>query len=147
MAATAQETITIGQMSIRFLLEGGASGGTVAVFEFDVPAGARVPAAHSHDGYEETIYGLRGVLTWTVDGASVDIGVGEVLCIPRGVVHRFDNTCDSDASALAIVTPGVLGSDYFRDAAAIIAAAAGGPPDLAALGDVMRRHGLTPAPA
>ena len=34
---------------------------SVAVFEFDVPAGAKVAAAHSHDGYEETIYGLEGV--------------------------------------------------------------------------------------
>ena len=49
------EEIKIGQLAIRFLLEGGASGGSVAVFEFDVPAGARVPAAHSHDAYDETI--------------------------------------------------------------------------------------------
>jgi hypothetical protein len=49
-----------------------------------------------------------------------------------------------DAKAIAIVTPGILGRDDFRDVAAILAAA-GGPPDLAALGEVMRRHGLTPA--
>jgi hypothetical protein len=41
------------------------------------------------------------------------------------------------------VTPGILGPDYFREVAAILAAAAGGPPDYAALGEVMRRHGLT----
>jgi quercetin dioxygenase-like cupin family protein len=145
MAASTLGTITVGQMSIRFLLEGGASGGTVAVFEFDVPAGAKLPGAHSHDGYEETIYGLEGVLTWTVEGTPIDVGVGEVLCIPRGAVHRFDNARDTGAKALAIVTPGILGPDYFRDLEAVIAAAAGGPPDLAALGEVMRRHGLTPA--
>ena len=38
----------------------------MAVFEFDVPGGAKVRAAHSHDGYEETIYGLAGVLSWTL---------------------------------------------------------------------------------
>jgi Cupin domain len=86
------------------------------------------------------------VLTWTVDGQRTDIGPGEVLCIPRGMVHRFDNPHDADAKVLAIVTPGILGPDYFRDVAAVIDAAAGGPPDLAALGTVMRRHGLTPAP-
>ncbi len=53
---------------------------------------------------------------------------------------------DVDAKALAVVTPGILGPDYFREVAAILDAAAGGPPDFAALGDVMRRHGLTPAP-
>src|SRR5215211_1829271 len=77
------EEIRIGQLVIRFLLEGEASGGSVAVFEFDVPAGARVPAAHSHDGYEETIYGLEGVLTWTVDGEQTEVGPGKVLCSAR----------------------------------------------------------------
>ena len=122
------------------------SAGSVAVFEFDVPAGAKVAAAHSHDGYEETIYGLEGVLTWTIEGTPTDVGPGEALCIPRGAVHHFDNTRDVDAKALAIVTPGILGPDYFREVAAILDAAAGGPPDLAAIAAVMRRHGLTPAP-
>jgi quercetin dioxygenase-like cupin family protein len=133
-------------LAIRFLLEGKASGGSVAMFEFDVAAGARVPIAHSHDAYEETIYGLAGVLTFTVDGRKTDIGPGEVLCIPRGAIHRFDNFHSADAKMLAIVTPGVLRPDYFREIAAVIKAAAGGPPNPAAITDVMRRHGLTPAP-
>jgi len=116
------------------------------MFEFDVPAGAKVPIAHSHDGYEETIYGLEGVLTWTVEQTPTDVGPGEALFIPRGVVHRFDNTGDVDARALAVVTPGVLGPDYFRELAAIVEAAAGAPPDLQAMADAMRRHGLTPCP-
>ena len=141
------EEIRIGQLAIRFLLEGEASGGSVAVFEFDVPAAARVPIAHSHDGYEETIYGLEGVLTWTLDGEQTEVGPGEVLYIPRGVVHRFDNDQEVDAKMLAMVTPGILGPDYFREMAAVIeAATSGGPPDPAVLAEVMRRYGLTPAP-
>jgi mannose-6-phosphate isomerase-like protein (cupin superfamily) len=104
-----------------------------------------VAAAHSHDAYEETIYGLQGVLTWTVDGVPVDVGPGDALLIPRGAVHQFDNPHEADAKALAVVTPGVLGPGYFREIAAVLAAAGGGPPDFAALGEVMRRHGLTPA--
>jgi len=140
------EEIKIGQLAIRFLLEGRASGGSVAMFEFDVPAGAKVPIAHSHDGYEETIYGLAGVLTWTLAGKQSELGAGQVLCIPRGLVHRFDNIHKVDAKMLAIVTPGILGPDYFREIAAVAKAAAGGPPDPAAIVEVMRRHGLTPAP-
>jgi hypothetical protein len=60
-------------------------------------------------------------------------------------VHQFDNPHDADAKALAIVTPGILGPDYFRDVAAVLDAAAGGAPDLAAIAAVMRRHGITPA--
>jgi hypothetical protein len=41
------EEIRIGQIAVRFRLEGEESGGSVALFEFDVPAAARVPAAHT----------------------------------------------------------------------------------------------------
>ena len=146
MTTSTREEIKVGEMTIRFLVEGEQSAGSVAIFEFDVPAGAKVAAAHSHDGYGETIYGLEGVLTWTIEGTPTEVGPGETLFIPRGAVHQFDNTGESDARALAIVTPGILGPDFFREVGAILDAAAGGPPDFAALGEVMRRHGLTPAP-
>jgi quercetin dioxygenase-like cupin family protein len=143
MATSTREEIKVGPLAIRFLIEGEQSGGSVAIFEFDVPAGTQVAAGHSHDGYEETIYGLEGLLTWTIEGVPTDVGPGEALCIPRGAVHQFENTRDVDATALAVVTPGILGPGYFREVAAILDAAAGGPPDYAALGEVMRRHGLT----
>jgi quercetin dioxygenase-like cupin family protein len=146
VAIVRSEEINIGGLAIRFLVESEASGGSVAVFEFDVPARAKVPAPHSHDAYEETVYGLEGALTWTIDGTKREIGPGEVLCIRRGAVHQFENEGDVDAKVLAIVSPGLLGPDYFREMASAVEAAAGGPPDLAAIGAVMRRHGLTPAP-
>src|SRR3954454_17088723 len=137
MATSTRQEIKVGEVAIRFLVEGEQSAGSVAVFEFDVPAGARVPVAHSHDGYGETIYGLQGVLTWTVEGTATDVSPGEALFIPRGVVHHFINSRDIDAKALAIVTPGVLGPDFFREVAAVLDAASGGPPDLAAIAAVM----------
>src|SRR5437762_12132175 len=97
MTTSTREEIKVGQMAIRFLVEGEQSAGSVAVFEFDVPAGAKVAAAHSHEGYEETIYGLEGVLSWTSDNTTTDVGPGEALVIPRGRVHHFDNTSHGDA--------------------------------------------------
>lgn len=120
MATSMREEITVGQLAIRFLVEGEESGGSAAVFEFDVPAGAKVAAGHSHDGFDETIYALEGVLTWTLDGEEVQVGPGDARFIPRGVVHQFDNTHDVDAKALAVVTPSILGPDYFREVAAIL---------------------------
>jgi quercetin dioxygenase-like cupin family protein len=146
MTTSTREEIRVGEMAIRFLLEGEQSDGAVAVFEFHVPAGSRVAASHSHDGYEETIYGLEGTLSWTVEAQAREIGAGEVLCIPRGAVHQFANIGDLDARALAIVTPGILGPEYFREVAAVLEAAPDGPPDRAAIAAVMRRHGLTPVP-
>ena len=145
MSTSTHDAILVGGLAIRPRIEPGDSDGAVAIHEFDVPAGASLPLPHSHDAYEETIYGVTGTVTFTVEGTPHPIGPGEALFIPRGAVHAFANTGDVDATALAIITPGLLGADYFREVAAVIAAAAGGPPDLAAIGAVMRRHGLTPA--
>jgi quercetin dioxygenase-like cupin family protein len=141
------ETLRLGPLGVRFLITGEDAGGSVAVFELTVPGSQRLMApAHSHDHYEETVYGIEGVLTWTVDGQPIDVGPGQALCIPRGAVHRFDNNTSQDVRALCAVTPAAIGPDYFRDVVEVMKAAAGGPPDRVKLGEVMRRHGLTPAP-
>ena len=146
LVSPADETIRLGPLAVRFLLTGDHSNGSLAVFEVLVPAAQRLAApAHSHDHYEETIYGLAGVLTWTVDGTSIDIGPGQALCIPRGAIHRFDNNAGQDAKALCVVTPAAIGPQYFREAAEVLNATAG-PPDRAKMAAIMRRHGLTPAP-
>lgn len=143
----AEETIRVGPIEIRFLVTGEQSSGSVAVFEVVVPSGQRLTGpAHSHDHYEETIYGLRGVLTWTVNGKRIDVGPGQALCIPRGAVHRFDNDGPEDAKVLCMATPAQIGPQYFREVAEAINAAGDGPPDRARLGEIMRRHRLTPAP-
>src|SRR4051812_14645750 len=121
-------------MRVRFLVEGDDSNGSVAVFETEVPADARMPAPHSHDGYEETVYGLEGTVTFSVDGESTDIGPGEVLCIKRGAVHAFTNGGDTNAKVLAVVTPGILGPGFFREVGAVLADAGSGPPDVARIG-------------
>ncbi len=143
----ADETIRLGPLAVRFLVTGDHSTGSVAVFEVIVPAAQHLAApAHSHDHYEETVYGLAGVLTWTVDGTPIDVGPGQTLCIPRGAIHRFDNNGTQDVRALCLVTPAAIGPQYFREAAEVLHASAGGPPDRAKMAEVMRRHGLTPAP-
>ena len=140
------ETIRLGPLAVRFLITGENSNASVAAFEVSVPGGQRLAApAHSHDHYEETIYGIDGVLTWTVNGKQVDVAPGQALCIPRGAVHRFDNHGSQNASALCVITPAAIGPQYFRDSAEVINEAAGGPPDRAKMAEIMRRYGLTPA--
>ena len=52
------ETIRAGALTIRFLVSGENSSGSMAAFELGVPGGERLMApAHSHDHYEETITG------------------------------------------------------------------------------------------
>ena len=87
------ETIRVGLLKVRFLLTADNSSGSIAVFELTVPGGQHLPApAHSHDHYEETIYGIDGALTWTGDGRQIEVSPGQALCIPRGAVHRLAHT-------------------------------------------------------
>jgi quercetin dioxygenase-like cupin family protein len=142
----ADEVIQLGPLGIRFLVAAEHSGGSASVFECTVPADEKLRApAHSHDAYEETIYGLDGVLTWTVNGTPIDVAPGQAICIPRGAVHRFDNFRQEGAKVLIVASPALIGPEYFREVAAAMTAAAGGPPDQARMADIMRRHGLTPA--
>jgi quercetin dioxygenase-like cupin family protein len=141
------EAIRLGPLVVRFLITGDDSNGSIAVFELIVPGAQRLGApAHSHDHYEETIYGVEGVLTWTVDGQQIKVGPGQALCIPRGAVHRFDNQGSQEVKALCVITPAAIGPQSFRESAEVINAAAGGPPDRAKMIEIMHRHGLTPAP-
>lgn len=142
-----EEIIRLGSLAVRFLITGETSGGTIAAFELIVPAAQRLAApAHSHDHYEETIYGIEGVLTWTVDGRQIDVGPGKALCIPRGAIHRFDNNGSEDVRALCAITPAAIGPQYFRESAELINGAAGSPPDRVKMAEIMRRHGLAPVP-
>ena len=138
-----KEIIRIGQIEVNFLLEGKDTNDQLAMFEFTVFVGAKMPLPHSHRDYDETVYGLEGVLTFVVNGVSMNIAPGERLFIPRGAVHGFNNHTQTNAKALAIVTPALIGPEFFRESAAIVNA--DGPPDLEKLKIVFAKYGLVPA--
>jgi quercetin dioxygenase-like cupin family protein len=137
-------TIGLGDIEITFLVEAEDSEGAATVFECAIRAGAQVPTPHRHDGFEETVYGLAGVTTFSVEGETREIAVGDALCIRRGQAHHFINNGTGDSCFLSVATPGVFGPDYFLEIREVLTSAAGGPPDLGALLEVMQRHGLTP---
>lgn len=145
MSPSPFDPIRIGPITVTFSVDAEASGGSVTVSRCDVRDGGGMPVAHSHDAFEETVYGLEGTTTFLVDDETIPLGPGETLCIRRGAVHTF-HAEQGDVSFLAIATPGLFGADYFVELAALVEAA-GGRPDPAAVGALMLRHGLTPAPA
>lgn len=139
-----EENISIGPLGIRFLLTGDDTNGGLSVFEVTVPAGQKLAApAHQNDAYEEVLYGIEGVLTWTIDGKAIEVGPGQAVCIPRGAVHRFDNLGTVDAKQLSIISPAIMGPNYFREAREVVVAAADGPPNLAKMVELFQRHGMT----
>jgi len=138
-----QSLITIGQLEIRYLMDGTVTGAASGMFELTVPPGARVPPAHSHKDNEELMYCLEGTLRAVVGDEVRDLKPGERTYTPRGVVHAFSNPHDRVARALVILTPDI-GAQYFRDVAAV--AGAPGGPTPAKMAEVMTRYGLVLAP-
>jgi quercetin dioxygenase-like cupin family protein len=143
MRPVERDVISIGQLEVRYLMDGTVNGAALGMFELIVPPGARVPPAHSHSDNEEIIYCLEGTLRSSVGDEVRDLKPGERSYTPRGVVHAFSNPHDSVARALVILTPDI-GAQYFRDVAEVV----GGPggPNPAKMAEVMGRYGLVLSP-
>ena len=136
------DIIKIGQLEIKFILESSDTNGQMTMFEFYVPTGAKVPMPHYHESFDEIIYGLEGIMTFTVGGEIIELEKGQSCFIPRGVIHGFNNLSQQHAKALAVSTPGLIGPDYFKEVAIIVNA--GGPPDIEKIKTVFKKYGLVP---
>ena len=132
--------IHVGQLTIRYLIDG-SSTGSAGIFELTVPPRSNVPPPHSHANNEEIIYILEGVLRYTVGAETRDLRPGETMYTPKGTVHAFINPFEEQARAVIVNTPDI-GAQFFKDVSAVLGA--GGPPDKAALAQVMGRYGLVP---
>ena len=86
---------------------------------------------------------LEGVLRYSVDDVTRDLGPGDWMRTPRGSVHQFSNPHGELVRALIVLAPDI-GAQYFRDVGSVVNV--GGPPDRGKLVEVMSRYGLVPAP-
>ena len=138
-----EQVIQVGQLQMRFFVDGSHTHGHVSVAEMVVPPGARVPPPHAHAELDETVVGLAGVLHYTVDGVVHEVSPGVRVFSPRGKPHGFENRGAEPARVLLTFSPAtVFGPQYFREIAELLGA---GPPDFARVRSVMARYGLTVA--
>jgi quercetin dioxygenase-like cupin family protein len=107
-------------LELCFLQDRHGTKGGVDLFTTTAQPGAGMPVPHYHESWDETVYGLSGVTLWTVAGQEILIGPGKSAFIPRGVVLGFANRSDDASSFLSILTPGVLGPEYFQETADLV---------------------------
>jgi mannose-6-phosphate isomerase-like protein (cupin superfamily) len=139
------QPIHVGNLSITFLKSRHETEGCFDLFELTVPPFASLNVPHLHREYDETIIGMNGIASWNIEGKKVDVTPGQQLHIPRGTVHSYSNLRSSTCRMMCLLTPGLVGPEYFREMAAVLRG--DGPPDIAGIANVMARYGVIPATA
>ena len=99
---------------ITFLITGEESGGAFFMAEVIVPPGGGNPP-HIHHREEETFHLLQGSLTVHVGGKTLNASPGDVVHLPREIVHCFQNTGKEDARFVVLVTPAGM-EKFFEEA-------------------------------
>jgi quercetin dioxygenase-like cupin family protein len=93
------------------------------LLEFDVvltPEG-RVPGKHVHPEQEERFTVTSGRMRFTKGRKKLVAGPGDVVVVPPGTPHKFENAGDEPASARVEVRPALRMEDLLETAVALAA--------------------------
>jgi mannose-6-phosphate isomerase-like protein (cupin superfamily) len=135
--------IKIGKLTVTFLQSRHETRGAADVFELIIPPNAHLNIPHLHRASDETIFARNGITTWLVDQSRIILHPGQQLHIPRGTVHSCLNDHNATARLICLLTPGLLGPEYFHELARVFCTE--DPPDLAEIGSIMARYDVIPA--
>lgn len=102
-----------GAITLRILLTGDQTGGTMEVFEDIVQPGVG-PGRHIHHQQDETFFFLEGKFDVEIGGKRHHMMAGDVAFVPRGTVHAFKNVGDSPGRLRYIFTPALQAEAMFR---------------------------------
>ncbi|GAB7045596.1 cupin domain-containing protein [Catenuloplanes indicus] len=107
-----QELEWLGGGVMRVLLDGERTGGRLAMFRSQAPAGAASPA-YVHAREDEIFVLLEGSAIFWIGDERYEADAGSVAFLPRGVPHAYRIT--EDADLFAVSTPAGL-ENFFRGA-------------------------------
>ena len=107
----------------KVLLRSEETGGRMSVIEIVVPPHSAGPPLHTHD-FDEAFYLLDGELIFQVDETRVTKVGGELLFVPRNVIHALANHSDAPARYVLVCMP----AGFERHWARVAAEAAGVEP-------------------
>ena len=96
-----------------FLVTGEESGGAYFAMEALVPPGGG-PPPHIHTREDEIFYVLEGEIEFLLGEETITAGPGDFVNVPRGTVHRFENTGAATAKLVLTFTPAGI-EHWFAD--------------------------------
>jgi len=109
-----------------FLATGAQTDGAYFFFLALVPPGGG-PPAHIHNREQESYYILEGTLDVTLGDKVLKVSAGDFVHIPRGTVHAFRNTGNTDARMLLLCVPSGL-EKFFEEALERVQDGSASPP-------------------
>jgi mannose-6-phosphate isomerase-like protein (cupin superfamily) len=138
VAPSSGESLRVMGDLITFKLRARDTGGAFTLFEGVVAPGGAEPI-HLHEREDEIFYVLAGQIAFLIGGEWREAPVGSVTYVPRGTVHGFRNTGESEARLLTLNVPGGLHEELFAAMSQLPPPAS--PEDGAALIALASRYG------
>ena len=133
----------VGSDEVRVRVSSGQTGGAMLAIEVQMGPGGGPPGLHRH-APEEVYRVHRGRLTVHLEDGRGEVQrivaePGTVVHIPGGRMHTVRNESREDASAYVVFTPGTEMEQFLRAAHRLAGA---GPPEIADVLGIARRHGI-----
>jgi quercetin dioxygenase-like cupin family protein len=104
---------TLGTIGVRFMVDGGESGGGFSLVEHPMPARALAAPLHRHTREDEYSYVLEGRVGALLGDEVLMAGPGDLIFKPRNQWHTFWNAGDETARILEVISP--AGFERFFD--------------------------------
>ena len=104
-ATTAPVILSGGGQTIRLLLKGEESAGSLMVAYVSMEPGAGAVPDHHQPFEDELWFAIQGDWEWKIGTETMRVGPGGFAYAPRGTTHTFANLGDTTAIMLTINTP------------------------------------------
>jgi mannose-6-phosphate isomerase-like protein (cupin superfamily) len=103
----------LGSIGVRFMIDGGESGGGFSLVEHPMPPRALAAPLHRHAREDEYSYVLEGRMGALLGDEELVAEQGDLVFKPRNQWHTFWNAGDEPARILEIISP--AGFERFFD--------------------------------
>ena len=128
----------LGSIGVRFMIDGGESGGGFSLVEHPMSAHALAAPLHRHSREDEYSYVVEGRVGALLGDEVVLGGPGDTIFKPRNQWHTFWNAGDEPARLLEIIAPAGF-EQFFAELVALGGVATADP---GVMGALCARYGL-----
>lgn len=111
---SAETLIFPNAITLKVLLKGAQTGGSLAIFEDQVEPGIG-PGRHIHHHQDETFFFLEGSFDVEISQELYHMRPGDVAFIPKGTVHAFKNVGSTRGRLRYVFSPALTIEEMFRE--------------------------------